>query len=99
MDSKRMSVSRVAVTRVGLALAIVLATFGAARPAAADTPPPDVGENAETGELLTLVGPAGARALARPAASRVPAAPLGQALGSKIEPNGFFTQATAGRPT
>ncbi len=32
---------------------------------------------------------------ARPATSRAPAAPQVQALGTEIEPNGFFTQATA----
>jgi len=94
--------SRSWVFRIGFALACALSGFGAARPAAAETPPPVKSENADatnTAEITPVARPAGlftaVPAPARATAPLRPDVPRGQALGGEIEPNGFYTQATA----
>lgn len=86
------------VFRLGLALACVALASGSGRPAASQTPAPEMPIKTEVSDVSTLSLPTGVRAPApapaRPSASLQPAAKQGQALGAEIEPNGYYTQAT-----
>ena len=89
--------SHTRVFRVSLALAFALSPLGAMRLAVGQTPSPDIPVKAETIDVSTLTLPSGwaVPASVRPIASLRPAAKLGQAMGGEIEPNGYYTQASA----
>ena len=90
---------RALVLRISLALACVALASSSGRPAASQTPAPETPITAEAGDVSILTLPVGARAPARaparPNAPPQPAAKQGQALSAEIEPNGYYTQATA----